>query len=667
MPSDALSLSSAAQIEHAYLRLLHNSNSDPRLPPNGRPPRPPHSEAASDGDEGDQDDEDEEDEDDGDEDDRPSSSGHCSSAASVPSSPTPGPSRSSSPTPIPPSLPPISRPRPRPRALTLAIPPSELNPNFPAHALTHLLYASAPSITHLRLDHAESLLAHDPAIPRALASLTSLTHLSISALGPCACKLVRDLTCALQHAELNFDDAWVASLGSALSSSSSHPSTIVPDLPTGQSSGLPTPAPTPATTPAAPALTAHHLLPDPVSLLAHSMSSLRALRASNALIITVADTVRYPAVRTLALRIAGVPTVTPLVHAFPAVTDLYVYTPYDGCGVRPIVPALASSQSQHGDHSSHSCAPLPSIAAARHANRTSQLYSSFPPLSRLRGFPAGLYALGLTCSVRHLDIGAVAPPLGLSTGAEAETEMVRRVLADTRPLSVSLTFGRGWWLPQARDAGSSHRRRQEREALRAMFDVRETESASAAASGWAGVKELVLRIEEVGRWKDVTRDLAAMLKPLADTLVTLALRWDRTSVPFDRAPPDDDDDAEHEHDVGLDPASPGPASARRSPTLTPALHERTETFARRLADELHALRYVCVEIERDAPRVPPSRTSSGHSQQTSAQAPRTERRFWRVEREGEDGRWLCLDPLDEAKGRKVLDADRLSLEDVVRY
>ncbi|KAL7278839.1 hypothetical protein ACG7TL_007856 [Trametes sanguinea] len=716
MPSDALSLSSAAQIEHAYLRLLHNPNSDPRLPPNGRPPHPPHSEAASDGDE----DEDDEDEDEGDEDDRPSSSGHCSSAASVPSSPTPGPSRSSSPTPIPPSLPPISRPR----ALTLAIPPSELNPNFPAHALTHLLHASAPSITHLRLDHAESLLAHDPAIPRALASLTSLTHLSISALGPCACKLVRDLSSALQDAELNFDDAWVASLGSALSSSP-HPSTIVPDLPTGQSSGLPTPAPTPATTPAAPALTAHHILPDPVSLLAHSMSSLRALRASNALIITVADTVRYPAVRTLALRIAGVPTVTPLVHAFPAVTDLYVYTPYDGCGVRPIVPALASSQSQHSDHSSQSYAPLPSIAAARHANRTSQLYSSFPPLSRLRGFPAGLYALGLTCSVRHLDIGAVAPPLGFSTGAESETEMVRRVLADTRPVSVGLTFGRGWWLPQAREAGSSHRRRQEREALRAMFDVRETESASAAASGWAGVKELVLRIEEVGRWKDVTRDLAAMLKPLADTLVTLALRWDRTSVPFDRAPPDDDD-AEHEHDFGLDPASPGPASARRSPTLTPALHERTETFARRLADELHALRYVCVEIERDAPRVPPSRTSSGHSQQTSAQAPspasiwsaeaqngvaesvrgklspspladakkahshspsplpsplppplpapppppphrRTERRFWRVEREGEDGRWLCLDPLDEAKGRKVLDADRLSLEDVVRY
>ncbi|KAI9058573.1 hypothetical protein FKP32DRAFT_1761403, partial [Trametes sanguinea] len=46
---------------------------------------------------------------------------------------------------------------------------------------------------------------------------------------------------------------------------------------------------------------------------------------------------------------------------------------------------------------------------------------------------------------------------------------------------------------------------------------------------------------------------------------------------------------------------------------------------------------------------------------------RTDRRFWRVDREGEDGRWLCLDPLDEARGRKVLDSEGLCLDDAVRY
>ena len=43
-----------------------------------------------------------------------------------------------------------------------------------------------------------------------------------------------------------------------------------------------------------------------------------------------------------------------------------------------------------------------------------------------------------------------------------------------------------------------------------------------------------------------------------------------------------------------------------------------------------------------------------------------------MEREGhgqeQDGRWLCLDPLDERAKRKVLEAaDGLSLEDGVRY
>ena len=45
-----------------------------------------------------------------------------------------------------------------------------------------------------------------------------------------------------------------------------------------------------------------------------------------------------------------------------------------------------------------------------------------------------------------------------------------------------------------------------------------------------------------------------MLQPLATTLVTFVLHWDRTSVPFDRVPPDDDeedseDEREREHSV----------------------------------------------------------------------------------------------------------------------
>lgn len=32
-----------------------------------------------------------------------------------------------------------------------------------------------------------------------------------------------------------------------------------------------------------------------------------------------------------------------------------------------------------------------------------------------------------------------------------------------------------------------------------------------------------------------------MLTPLADALRTLVLHWDRTSMPFDRVPPDEDE------------------------------------------------------------------------------------------------------------------------------
>ncbi|KAI0351060.1 hypothetical protein OH77DRAFT_1568981 [Trametes cingulata] len=185
---------------------------------------------------------------------------------------------------------------------------------------------------------------------------------------------------------------------------------------------------------------------------------------------------------------------------------------------------------------------------------------------------------------------APSPLPSASTGTETETEM-------------------------AREVGSSHRRRQEREALRTLFNIREAETAAA---------------------RRLSRPTA--LRPTTTT---------------------------------------------RSATS----HERTETFAPRLADELPALQYICVEIERDAPQVPPSRTSSGRSQQQTPAPARSPASICpvadaaervsdvgavataqadRAEREGEDGRWLCLDPPHEVKGCKILDADGLSLEDVVR-
>ncbi len=183
-----------------------------------------------------------------------------------------------------------------------------------------------------------------------------------------------------------------------------------------------------------------------------------------------------------------------------------------------------------------------------------------------------------------------------------------------------------------------------------------------------------------------------MLTPLADALATFVLRWDRTSVPFDRVPPDED---EPQQSAG------GPAWLR------------TEALARQLAEDLPALRYVCAEVVRDVPALV-SRTSSGRgtprpprsiwsteardgvaeavssalkgksplgspalagkaSVQFATAPPPTvvERRFWRVERPaaGEEGKpgWLCLDALDKEMGARVLRDEGLGFEDRVRY
>ena len=517
-PTDSgLVLTSAQQVEN-FASILDKSHSKPlRRPSNGHTHHDLSSEdeSPSNDDGGPEADEDDDEDEDGSSDDS-----EYVSAGSVPSSPTPGPSRSSSPAPLPPSSPahPLPSLTPQPSVLTLAFPPSELSPNFPTHSLLRTLAACASSLTHLSIAHIEPLLAHDPDIGPALAALPRLTHLYISELGPSGCELVRDLRCRLKEVELNFDDRWVATvLSSPASASGPAPipaqgtsCTLVPPLPNGESSGLPTPAPTPATTPAA-ARAIPTILPDPVPLLAHSMETLRVLRASNALIVTVADTLRYPAVRSLALRIAGVPTVTPLVHAFPSVAEVYVYTPYDGCGVRTLVPPpphppVHTTSARHT--AQPTTAPLPPIDATREANRTSQLYSSFPPLARLRGFAPGLYALGLTCPVRHVELGAVSPPLGFGRG-RTEAEMARMVLADTAPTRVGLTLGRGWWAQDGVGEWGEDARRREKEALRSLFDSGEDPAGAGTGSGVGGasVKELVVRVEEVGRWTDVTVSL----------------------------------------------------------------------------------------------------------------------------------------------------------------
>ncbi len=386
-------------------------------------------------------------------------------------------SSTSSPSPVPPTPAPL-----RTRRLALYIPPSELLDDFPIASLLFILTAATTSLAHLHIAYAEPLLAHDPRIPRAFAALSSLTHLVLSELGPTGCESVRALRATLEHVEVDFDDGWVDSV---ICASFAKPSAL-----NGDSSG-------PA---AAPGVTA--VLPDPVPLLVHSMSTLRTLRASNAIMVTVADKLRYPSVRTLALRLAGVPTVTPLVHAFPGVAELYVYTPFDGCGARAPVTLPPRTQPQspvppmghHRNGKRRVRPPLPDIHATREANLSSQLYSSFPPLACVRGFAPGLYALGLSCAVKRLEIGSLSPP---SLGGQ-EAAAVRRLLADTMPSSVSLGLGRGWWALERR---KEHTRGRER-GLKGIFGTAGSEDANAAA--WSGVSELVVRVEEPGRWKDVT-------------------------------------------------------------------------------------------------------------------------------------------------------------------
>ncbi|KAI0686250.1 hypothetical protein C8Q76DRAFT_804000 [Earliella scabrosa] len=529
--------------------------------------------------------------------------------------------------------------------LTLAIPPDELTDTFPTAALLHIL-SSARSSTHLHLAYTEPLLAHDPRIASALAALPSITHIVFSQVGPLGCELLQNLQARLEDVQVDFDDTWVASIITA-SFAKPSPDTIVPSLPNGESSGLPTPVPTPATTPAAPA---SGILPDPVPLLAHSMGTLKTLRASNAIIVTVADKLRYPFVRTLSLRLAGVPTVTPLVHAFPGVADMYVYTPFDGCGVRAPAPTPPSPESPTSPttptkpRKRRLRPPMPSLDATREANRTSQLYSSFPPLACVRGFAPGLYALGLTCAISRLEVGAVSVD-----GREAEA--VRKLLVDTSPRSVSVGLSRGWWAPRTSTKG------KEREALRTMFggdgggSVEGADGSDGLGSGgeaWAGLSELVVRVEEPGRWADVTTDLLAMLLPLTSTLTTFVLHWDRTSVPFDRVPPDDD---------ALDDIKDSDSSHMRS--------SRAETFVRRIAEQMPLLRYMFIELIHDAP--PPHPARPPHAPKPfwiPTGTRRVERRYWRVDRS--DG-WLCLDPLGESAARQVLDAEGLSFEDRVRY
>ena len=397
-----------------------------------------------------------------------------------------------------PSTPTCERPVLRLRRLAFFISPSEFSNTFPTASLLAILSAATATLTHLRVACAESLMAHDPRIPSAFTALSSLSHLVGSELGPTGCETLKALKATLQHIEIDFDDHWVDSVICA-SIARSAASSLVPALPNGKSSGLPTPAPTPATTPAAPGSST--ILPDPVPLLAHSMATLRTLRASNAIIVTVADKLRYPCVRTLALRLAGVPTVTPLVHAFPALTDVYVYTQFDGCGIHGPVPipphahpeSPTSPTALHRNGRRRLRPPMPDIHATREVNRTSQLYSSFPPLSCVRGFAPGLYALGLTCAIHRIEIGNMNPP---SLGGQ-EASAVRKLLADTMPASVSLGLGRGWWGSERR----KDRPRGRERGLKAIFGGSDEPGGGGA---WAGVSELVVRVEEPGRWRDVT-------------------------------------------------------------------------------------------------------------------------------------------------------------------
>lgn len=80
-----------------------------------------------------------------------------------------------------------------------------------------------------------------------------------------------------------------------------------------------------------------------------------------------------------------------------------------------------------------------------------------------------------------------------------EAEMVRRIVADTRPPTVGFMLRRGWWATKTYSLLSANRKgrrgpENETEALRAMLDPGEEGSASV----WAGVRALVVRVEEAG-------------------------------------------------------------------------------------------------------------------------------------------------------------------------
>ena len=148
-----------------------------------------------------------------------------------------------------------------------------------------------------------------------------------------------------------------------------------------------------------------------------------------------------------------------------------------------------------------------------------------------------------------------------------------------------------------------------------------------------------------------------MLLPLANTLTTFVLHWDRTSVPFDRIPLDDADDDEPE---GLPGHVPNGASTRVP---------RAEAFARHVAEQLPLLRYVFIEILHDGDASLAS-TNGKATQPPPTPTPRpwgtcrSERRFFHVDRtEG----WLCLDPLSPGVAEKVMAGAGLSFVDRVRY
>ncbi|KAI0713016.1 hypothetical protein C8T65DRAFT_739067 [Cerioporus squamosus] len=264
--------------------------------------------------------------------------------------------------------------------------------------------------------------------------------------------------------------------------------------------------------------------------------------------------------------------------------------------------------------------PMPDIHATREANRSSQLYSSFPPLACVRGFAPCLYALELSGAQPAGGHHAVERELGTRTGL----------------------VGLG-----AQEGGTRGRER----GLKGIFGSAGTEDASA----WTGVNVLVVRVEEPGRWKDVTSDVAAMLLPLANTLV----------------------------------GRPSPSTARR-PTTT-----RTTTSSRRRPrargqnvsrDKSRANACAALSPRRDPARQPrppyhfnfspsaslvdgvgksnPPAATAADAWMTEDGQRRYERRFWRVDRsEG----WLCLDPLSEAAARKLMEAEGLTFEDRVRY